>query len=92
MVCFLFLKVCPIFGAPLIKRVLDYFTPDEFCPDPIPDVVLEALESEVSLYLEPPYIAKDFIANKPNNVTPCHGLYSHPLLFGVALVPNKGSM
>ncbi|PON61358.1 EEIG1/EHBP1 N-terminal domain containing protein [Parasponia andersonii] len=39
-------EVCPTFGAPLIKRILDNFVPDEFCPDPIPDVVLEALESE----------------------------------------------
>ncbi len=47
--CFIsLLKVCPTFGAPLIKRVLDYFEPDEFCPDPIPDNVLEALDSEVS--------------------------------------------
>ncbi|KDO55629.1 hypothetical protein CISIN_1g001323mg [Citrus sinensis] len=41
-------EVCPTFGAPLIKRVLDNFCPDEFCPDPIPRVVLEALDSEVS--------------------------------------------
>ncbi|XP_065878083.1 uncharacterized protein [Euphorbia lathyris] len=39
-------EVCPTFGAPLIKRVLDNFVSDEFCPDPIPDVVLEALGSE----------------------------------------------
>ncbi|KAH9792042.1 C2 NT-type domain-containing protein [Citrus sinensis] len=39
-------EVCPTFGAPLIKRVLDNFCPDEFCPDPIPRVVLEALDSE----------------------------------------------
>ncbi|KAM7268655.1 hypothetical protein ACFE04_010821 [Oxalis oulophora] len=41
-------EVCPAFGAPLIKRVLDMFVPDEFCPDPIPDVVIEALESEAA--------------------------------------------
>uniref|UniRef100_A0A1J3CX56 C2 NT-type domain-containing protein n=1 Tax=Noccaea caerulescens TaxID=107243 RepID=A0A1J3CX56_NOCCA len=39
-------EVCPMFGAPLIKRVLNNFVPDEFCPDPVPDSVLEALESE----------------------------------------------
>ena len=44
----LILKVCPTFGAPLIRRVLDNFVPDEFCPDPIPGVVFEALDSEVS--------------------------------------------
>ncbi|XP_019185838.1 PREDICTED: uncharacterized protein LOC109180610 isoform X2 [Ipomoea nil] len=39
-------EVCPMFGPPLIRRVLDAFVPDEFCPDPIPDVVLEDLTSE----------------------------------------------
>ncbi|CAN8260785.1 unnamed protein product [Cochlearia groenlandica] len=39
-------EVCPMFGASLIKRVLNNFVPDEFCPDPVPDDVLEALESE----------------------------------------------
>ncbi|KAK9064729.1 hypothetical protein SSX86_016111 [Deinandra increscens subsp. villosa] len=39
-------EVCPTFGVPLIKRILDNFTPDEFCPDPLPDVVLETLDSE----------------------------------------------
>lgn len=42
------MKVCPTFGASLIKRVLDNFSPDEFCPDPVPNAVLEALASEVS--------------------------------------------
>ncbi|KAJ0249873.1 Uncharacterized protein HA466_0153000 [Hirschfeldia incana] len=39
-------EVCPLFGAPLIKRVLNHFVPDEFCPDPVPVALLEALESE----------------------------------------------
>lgn len=39
-------EVCPTFAAPLIKRVLDDFVLDEFCPDPIPDVVFEALDTE----------------------------------------------
>lgn len=42
-------EVCPAFAAPLIKRILDTFIPDEFCTDPIPGVVLEALESEDTL-------------------------------------------
>ncbi|PKI60370.1 hypothetical protein CRG98_019306 [Punica granatum] len=41
-------EVCPTFGASLIKRVLSNFVPDEFCPDPIPKVVFEALDYEVS--------------------------------------------
>ncbi|PRQ54210.1 putative EEIG1/EHBP1 domain-containing protein [Rosa chinensis] len=42
-------EVCPTFAAPLIKRILDNFVPDEFCTDPIPDIVLETLESEDTL-------------------------------------------
>ncbi|XP_073290943.1 uncharacterized protein [Primulina huaijiensis] len=38
-------EVCPTFGPPLIGRVLNYFISDEFCPDPILGVVLEALNS-----------------------------------------------
>lgn len=45
----LFFQVCPAFGAQLIQRVLKFFVPDEFCSDPIPDGVFEALETEVSL-------------------------------------------
>ncbi|XP_021645939.2 uncharacterized protein LOC110639344 isoform X2 [Hevea brasiliensis] len=41
-------EVCPAFGTPLIKRVLDNFVTDEFCSDPIPNVVLEALEYEAA--------------------------------------------
>ncbi|XP_074294605.1 uncharacterized protein LOC141622466 [Silene latifolia] len=40
-------EVCPKFGAALIKRVLENFVPDEFCPDPIPDDVFDALYAEV---------------------------------------------
>ncbi|CAN0925299.1 hypothetical protein LINGRAHAP2_LOCUS34675 [Linum grandiflorum] len=39
-------EVCPTFGTPLIKRILYSFVSDEFCPDPVPNVVLKALESE----------------------------------------------
>lgn len=44
---FLLLKVCPMLSAPLIKKILDNFVPDEFCPDPIPAAVFEALDSQV---------------------------------------------
>ena len=46
------MKVCPIFGTPLIRRVVNNFVPDEFCPHPIPDSVLEALDSEVGNMLD----------------------------------------
>ncbi|KAG5222401.1 GDP-mannose transporter [Salix suchowensis] len=39
-------EVCPTFGAPIIKRVLDNFVPDEFNPDPVPETILEAMDSE----------------------------------------------
>lgn len=39
-------EVCPTFGSPLIKRVLNNFVPDEFNPDPISPAVFEALDSE----------------------------------------------
>ncbi|XP_058759585.1 uncharacterized protein LOC131632881 [Vicia villosa] len=39
-------EVCPMFSAPLIKKILDNFFPDEFCPDPMPIHVLEALDLE----------------------------------------------
>ncbi|KAJ7972257.1 Nucleolar gar2-like protein [Quillaja saponaria] len=40
------LEVCPSISLPLIKRILCNFTPDEFCPDPVPGTVLEALNAE----------------------------------------------
>ncbi|RRT48389.1 hypothetical protein B296_00021898, partial [Ensete ventricosum] len=40
-------QVCPSIGLPLIIRILCNFTPDEFCPDPVPGIVLEELNTEV---------------------------------------------
>ncbi|KAK3122102.1 hypothetical protein QOZ80_8BG0665150 [Eleusine coracana subsp. coracana] len=39
-------EVCPSIGLPLLTRILCNFTPDEFCPDPVPCTVLEELNSE----------------------------------------------
>ncbi|GJN03926.1 hypothetical protein PR202_ga21425 [Eleusine coracana subsp. coracana] len=39
-------EVCPSIGLPLMTRILCNFTPDEFCPDPVPCTVLEELNSE----------------------------------------------
>lgn len=39
-------EVCPSINLGVIKRILCYFTPDEFCPDPVPGEVLEALNAE----------------------------------------------
>ncbi|XP_043723615.1 uncharacterized protein LOC122670717 [Telopea speciosissima] len=45
-------EVYPTFGAPLIRRALNSFVPDEFCPDPIPEALFEALDSEDGLEAE----------------------------------------
>ncbi|CAL5013391.1 unnamed protein product [Urochloa decumbens] len=39
-------EVCPSIGLQLVTRILCNFTPDEFCPDPVPSTVLEELNSE----------------------------------------------
>ncbi|PIN05608.1 hypothetical protein CDL12_21856 [Handroanthus impetiginosus] len=39
-------EVCPMFGPTIIKRVLNSFVPDEFCPDPIPQNIIDALDEE----------------------------------------------
>ncbi|XP_073033476.1 LOW QUALITY PROTEIN: uncharacterized protein [Primulina eburnea] len=39
-------EVCPTFGPTLIKRVLNNFVPDEFCPEPMPRNIVAALDSE----------------------------------------------
>ncbi|XP_052109171.1 uncharacterized protein LOC107460353 [Arachis duranensis] len=43
-------EVCPSITLSLIIRVLCNFTPDEFCPDPVPGIVLKSLHEEVSVY------------------------------------------
>uniref|UniRef100_A0A7N0T7P3 C2 NT-type domain-containing protein n=1 Tax=Kalanchoe fedtschenkoi TaxID=63787 RepID=A0A7N0T7P3_KALFE len=39
-------EICPAFGAQLIRRILDTYVPDEFCPDPVPKKVFQALEAD----------------------------------------------
>ncbi|KAH9624899.1 hypothetical protein KSS87_017002 [Heliosperma pusillum] len=39
-------QVCPSINLDVIKRILCYFTPDEFCPDQVPGEVLESLNAE----------------------------------------------
>ncbi|KAI3463095.1 hypothetical protein Pfo_019758 [Paulownia fortunei] len=72
-------EVCPTFGPPLIRRVLNSFIPDEFCPDPIPAVVLEALNSEDSFDLE-----DDSIMNFPCAAAPI--VYQPPSAASVASI------
>ncbi|KAJ8747277.1 hypothetical protein K2173_013103 [Erythroxylum novogranatense] len=64
-------EVCPTFGTPLIKRLLNNFVPDEFNPNPLPTAILEALDSE-DLVEETGESIKIF----PINATPT--IYSPP--------------
>ncbi|KAK6280408.1 hypothetical protein POUND7_020675 [Theobroma cacao] len=72
-------EVCPTFGASLIKRVLDNYVPDEFCPDRVPDVVLEALESE-----DPVEAREGSVTNFPCVASP--PVYSAPSATSVASI------
>lgn len=51
-----------MFGPTIIKRVLNSFVPDEFCPDPIPQNVIDALDTEVGTSLAN---RKTFHTNRP---------------------------
>ncbi|KAL9232786.1 hypothetical protein vseg_007855 [Gypsophila vaccaria] len=42
-------EVCPSISVDVIKRILCYFTPDEFCQDQVPEEVLEELNAESSV-------------------------------------------
>lgn len=42
-------ELCPTFSSSIIRNILDGFAPDEFCPDPIQDSLLQALELEEHL-------------------------------------------
>eukprot|EP00268_Persea_americana_P064193 TRINITY_DN841_c0_g1_i1.p1 TRINITY_DN841_c0_g1~~TRINITY_DN841_c0_g1_i1.p1 ORF type:complete len:1154 (-),score=289.59 TRINITY_DN841_c0_g1_i1:304-3765(-) len=72
-------EVCPTFGAPLIKRVLSSFVPDEFCPDPIPEIVLEALDLE-----DPLEVNEESIRHFPCDASPLH--YSPPSATSVSTI------
>lgn len=63
-------EVCPMFGPLLIRRVLNSFTPDEFCPDPIPRVVLEALNTEDPFEAEEASIVNFPCAAAPSTYQP----------------------
>ncbi|CAK8541127.1 unnamed protein product [Lathyrus sativus] len=68
-------EVCPMFGASIIKKILDNFVPDEFCPDPIPADVFVALDSQGDLEEENesvnnfPCIAAPIIYSPPQAIT-----------------------
>ncbi|EAZ09559.1 hypothetical protein OsI_31838 [Oryza sativa Indica Group] len=55
-------EVCPSIGIPLVTRILCNFTPDEFCPEPVPGMVLEELNAESLLER---FTEKDVITTFP---------------------------
>lgn len=67
-------EVCPSISLPLIIRILCNFTPDEFCPDPVPGAVLEALNSES--FIERRLSNDESASNFPYNATPV--IYNPP--------------
>ncbi|XVE67731.1 hypothetical protein DITRI_Ditri09bG0012100 [Diplodiscus trichospermus] len=77
-------EVCPTFGATLIKRTLDNFVPDEFCPDPVPDAVFEALEAEDAVDAR-----EGSITNFPCVASP--PVYSPPSATSVAIIGEVGN-
>lgn len=42
-------EVCPTLSLPFIGRLLLSFKPDEFCPEPVTDELLETINSEISV-------------------------------------------
>ncbi|CAN6182733.1 unnamed protein product [Urochloa humidicola] len=72
-------EVCPSIGLPLVTRILCNFTPDEFCPDPVPGMVLEELSSEG---LMERFTEKDVISTFPVTAAPV--VYCPPSLEDVA--------
>ncbi|MQM20763.1 hypothetical protein Taro_053791 [Colocasia esculenta] len=76
-------EVCPTFNASIIKRILNSFEPDEFCPDPIPDAVFRALDSEDALEN-----GEEVIRNFPCNASPI--VYSPPSVASV--MPEIGDV
>uniref|UniRef100_A0A0D9XF20 Dilute domain-containing protein n=1 Tax=Leersia perrieri TaxID=77586 RepID=A0A0D9XF20_9ORYZ len=60
-------EVCPSIGIPLVTRILCNFTPDEFCPEPVPGMVLEELNAESLLER---FTEKDVITTFPCTASP----------------------
>nr|CAD1837028.1 unnamed protein product [Ananas comosus var. bracteatus] len=72
-------EVCPTFSSSIIKQILENFQPDEFCPDPVPLNVFEALESEDHWHS-----GEEGIRNIPCTASPI--IYSPPSVASVESV------
>ncbi|KAG8383285.1 hypothetical protein BUALT_Bualt05G0168600 [Buddleja alternifolia] len=77
-------QVCPTFGPTIIKRVLNNFVQDEFCPDPIPQDIIEALDTE-----EISDISGDLLTSFPCSASPTK--YSPPSAALLTCVGEVGS-
>ncbi|MED6132264.1 hypothetical protein PIB30_017531 [Stylosanthes scabra] len=73
-------EVCPMFSATLIKKILDSFVPDEFCTDPVPTSVLDALNSESDTIQE----GKECVLNYPCIAAPI--VYFPPPVTSIASI------
>lgn len=71
-------EVCPALTPPLIRMVLYNFVPDEFCPNPIPDAVLAALDSEDDFEVDEESVTSfPFTANPTVYAPPSAASLSH---------------
>ncbi|XP_073021511.1 uncharacterized protein [Primulina eburnea] len=77
-------EVCPTFGPALIKRVLNNFVPDEFCPEPMPHNIIAALDSE-----DISDCHEDMVTSFPCTATPTK--YSPPAAALLTCVGEVGS-
>lgn len=77
-------EVCPLFGPAIIKRVLSSFVPDEFCPDPIPQSIIDALETE-----EVSDASEDILTSLPSTANPTK--YTPPSAALLTCVGEVGS-
>ncbi|KZV39978.1 hypothetical protein F511_15640 [Dorcoceras hygrometricum] len=82
-------EVCPTFGPALIKRVLNNFVPDEFCPEPMPRSIIAALDSEFFSVQDISDCHDDMVTFFPCIATPTK--YSPPAAALLTCVGEVGS-
>ncbi|KAF7071357.1 hypothetical protein CFC21_076692 [Triticum aestivum] len=81
-------EICPTFSSSIVRNILVGFVPDEFCPDPIQDSLLQALELEDHLES----------SDKGIRAIPCSAspiLYSYPAsgtILSIICDPRKSGL
>ncbi|GJN13470.1 hypothetical protein PR202_gb00179 [Eleusine coracana subsp. coracana] len=86
-------ELCPTFSSSIIRNILDGFVPDEFCPDPVRNSLLQALESEEHLEGNKgarsiPCSASPILYNPPVSGT-ILSVIGDPRKSGSAILPNS---